>query len=205
MKALLTAIILSLVFVGAACADVQPSYTDLWDVSTGATVSGSSRILWHGYNYYSDASNMFGANGGTIEVGNTVFEDWIYDQGSQWIGWHTVSPVTVGSFTLFATDYGQARSFSSFQLYAIDFQTPIHTFTPTESFGGVYSATIDPVTAQDFMAVFGWGAVGGDWDRSARIMELDGFAPQQTVPEPATMSLLGLGIAGLFLRRKKRG
>jgi len=201
----LTTIMISLVSTAVAGPVIEPSASgvDLWDISNETIVTGSSPILSHGSGYYSDARNMFGGNYGTL--GNvTYFEDSSYYGGPQWISWQTEDPVTIGSFNLFCADYGQARSFSWFKLYANGNANPIYTFTPTASFGGIYTGTLTaPVTADNFSAEFGWTYLGGGWNSSTVIYELDGFAPAAT-PEPATMSLLGLGLAGLLRFRKRR-
>jgi|GEM_PF-4342668 PEP-CTERM putative exosortase interaction domain len=194
----LSAIMISLVSTAVA-GPVIESNVDLWQ---GASVTGASPILYHGSNYYSDARNMFGGNYGTLGNG-TYFEDSAYYTGPQWITWKTAAPVTIGSFNLFTPDYNVPRSYSWFKLYAEGITSPIYTFTPTATFGGIVSATIAPVTADDFRAEFGWSSVGGIWNSSALVSELDGFAPA-AVPEPATMSLLGLGLAGLLRFRRKK-
>jgi hypothetical protein len=194
-------VFISLVSVYNALADTVPVNNDLWN---GATVTGSSPILNHGGSFFvSSAGNMFGGTlSGSVEPDNTIFEDSAYYQGPQWITWQTATSVTVGSLNLFSVPITQSRTFSWFKLYANNSSTPILTFTPTTSFNGTFSTIITPVTAQDFRAEFGWGGVGGPWDSSVRVLELDGFAPIAT-PEPSTMLLLGLGLIGLAQVRPK--
>lgn len=56
--------------------------------------------------------------------------------------------------------------------------------------------------------VLGTGILGGEWfDGTSWTVNIginDPGATIQAVPEPATMSLLALGLAGLFVRRRKR-
>ncbi len=166
-----------------------PVYDDLWDISAGTVVTGSSTILNHGGSSVSASRDMFGGTLSMVEPGNTIFEDWFYYKGDQWITWRTQAPVTVGSLNLFSAAYNAQRSFSWFKLYADGNPTPIVDFTPTTSFDGIYTKTFTPVTAQDFRAEFGWAEGTGwttddiNWARSVRVIELDGFAPD-TVNAP---------------------
>jgi hypothetical protein len=174
-----------------------PVNNDLWDISAGTIVTGSSTILNHDGWFVSDSKNMFGGTlPNTVEPGKTIFEDWRYYKGDQWITWQTKAAVTLGSLNLFSSAYNAQRSFSSFKLYADD--NLIVDFIPTTSFNGIYTTIFTPVTAQNFRAEFGWVDVTGwtendiDWARSVRVRELDGFAPgvKNPVPIPATVGLL---------------
>ena len=181
----------------ASFAAPVPANNDLWDISAGTIVTGSSPILNHDGWFVSNTKNMFGGTlSHTVEPDNTIFEDWFYYKGDQWITWKTAGPVTVGSLNLFSSAYNTQRSFSSFKLYA-DGKLLVD-FTPTTSFNGIYSIIFPPVTAQNFRAEFGWVDVTGwtesdkNWARSVRVVELDGFAPgaQNHVPIAAAVELL---------------
>lgn len=182
----------------ASYAAPVPVNNDLWDISAGTIVTGSSPILDHDDWFISDPKNMFGGTlPGTVEPNHTVFEDWIRYKGAQWITWQTKTPVTVGSLNLFSSAYNATRSFSWFKLYADG--NLIVDFAPTTSFDGIYTKIFTPVTAQNFRAEFGWADVTGwendddiAWARSVRVIELDGFAPEakNPVPIPAIVGLL---------------
>jgi hypothetical protein len=181
----------------ASFAAPVPVHNDLWDISTGTTVTGSSLILSHDGWFVSDSKNMFGGTlPNTVEPDNTIFEDWSKYKGDQWITWKTKAPVTVGSLNLFSSAYNAQRSFSSFKLYADG--NLVVDFMPTISFDGIYTKIFTPITAQNFRAEFGWVDVTGwpasdiEWARSVRVVEIDGFAPEakNPVPIPAVVGLL---------------
>jgi len=60
---------------------------------------------------------------------------------------------------------------------------------------GAEGAVIDPITGDFLFTTFG----GGD-----RIIRVEGFVPPPSVPEPTTILLLGLGLAGLGFARTRR-
>lgn len=105
------------------------SYTDLWDISRGTIVTGSSGALAGGWS--SDPRNMFGGTFGTGPsdlLNNTIFRDYQPAGTIHWVEWATPAPITLTGFNLVAThDAGwdgyvsrdiTYRGFSSFTLYA---------------------------------------------------------------------------------------
>ena len=203
-----------------------PVYDDLWDISNGGTIDGTSGALYYSYSYRSDAINMIGGSGGTIEVGNLLFRD--HDSSSSnghvqqgyvhWVEWHTPNPVTLRSFNLIAMNEGMdERAFSNFELfagsaygsYASIYDSGSVNYSGYEEFESDVAATI----AQYFRIEFVQSGPLTDLDAiGPRIIELDGFdtfldgsGGGDPVPEPTTILLFGLGLLGLagVSRRKK--
>lgn len=112
MKKLLLTIVLSLSLVisSTLTANALPAiYTDLWDVSRGTSVTGTSGALTGGWS--SDARNMFGGtfgSGPSDVLNNTIFKDYQAAGFVHWVNWQTPAPITLQSFNLVAIhDYGQ--------------------------------------------------------------------------------------------------
>jgi len=134
MKKLLLTIIFSLflmIFSTLTANALIVSYTDLWDVSQGTSVTGSSGALTGSWS--SDPRNMFGGtygSGPSDLLNNTIFRDYLPSGSVHWVEWRTSAPITLGSFNLVAThDAGwdgyvtrdiNYRGFSSFRLFSGD-------------------------------------------------------------------------------------
>jgi hypothetical protein len=134
MKKLSYTIILSFIFLVFSTLPAHAlvvSYTDLWDVSQGTVVTGSSGALSGGWS--SDARNMFGGTFGSGPpdvLNNTIFRDYQPAGTVHWVEWATSAPVILGSLNLVAIhDDGwdgyvnrdiNYRGFSEFWLYARD-------------------------------------------------------------------------------------
>jgi hypothetical protein len=197
-----------IVFLGStASADVT---TDAWDYSQGSTVLSTwPAALYPG----SDIRDMFGGQFGTIETGNAIFPDAGWLPGNNvWVSWRTPSEISLERFVLSVAadgDYPATynRAIRGFQLYSSDngsvwdliYDSGVLTAPLGTSSGGLYYYTIDhtfaaPVLSSYFQADFVCDTVTGP-----RIIELDGYA---VVPEPTSLSLLGVG--GLILLRRCR-
>ncbi len=106
------------------------SFTDLWDMSQATVVDATSGAMFYRASWSSDVRNMFGGAYGTIEIGNTLFKDYMlppFGGGpvlagfTHYVEWHTASPITLRSFNLLAFNEGMLRrAFSHFELYAGD-------------------------------------------------------------------------------------
>ncbi len=174
-----------------------PSSTDLWDVSQGTTVTGTSGI-YPGIN----PANMFGGTGG-VEPANTIFADGKPAGTVHWIEWQTSSPVTIASAVLEARHDGDNgrdanyRGMSRFKLFARDTGgawiqlfdiepanpygdtvAPANTGVadiPSQPYRLLLCANLALMTATEFRAeVTQRGNVGGA--QGPRIIELDGYA-----------------------------
>jgi len=132
------------------------SYTDLWDLSQGATVLGTTGALTGGWT--SDARNMFGGTFGTGPAdvtNNAIFKDYQAAGYVHSVTWATPAPVTLAGFNLVAAhDAGNDgyvnrdinyRGFSRFTLYA------------SANSGGPYSIVYDGFTDTDSDGDYGGG------------------------------------------------
>lgn len=201
------------------------SSSDLWDISSGASVSNTSGVLNYYPGWQSDIRNMFGGAYGYPEAGNTLFKDYMspgLSGGSvpagyvHFVEWNTASAVTLRSFALHAYNEGMTRrAFSRFSLYVGDGAgnwTSIYDTGPGYTYTGTteIAANVAAVSASYFRAEF----VQASWtDPRAvgpRIQELDGFntfldgGTGGDVPEPGTLALMGFGLAGIWLARTKK-
>lgn len=189
------------------------SKTDLWDTSQGTIVTSHTGV----WSPQISINDMFGTmNSFPQELGQVVFADG-RDQGSvHAVEWHTVAPVLVGSFALYASgdpDYANQREFDSFTLKAkspgsSDFDLTLYTYNASHPYQFenvnellLISDAISPVTAQDFRAEFVQWNAGRGFD-GPRVIELDAFSP---VPDAgATSALLMTGLVGLGVFRRIR-
>ncbi|HXC98428.1 MAG TPA: immunoglobulin domain-containing protein [Verrucomicrobiae bacterium] len=172
---------------------VVPSTGDLWDISQGSVVTGSSEVNQGGSNHYvSDIRDMFGGQFGLFEPGHTLFADGLPAGFVHYVEWQTPGPVSVSSFTLFAAGNGpaanNAREFAQFVLkakssaLATNYDLTLYTLVVTNhpynyldpgNFA-VVATNITAVTAQYFRAEFTqYAALSGS--DGPRIIELDGF------------------------------
>jgi hypothetical protein len=167
------------------------SRDDLWDVSRGTVVTANSPVAnyFDGRPYHPE--NIFGANvpGFPLEPGDCIFQDGQTNGTVSFVEWHTVAPVTVKSFKLYAAGdgpiYNNQREFASFVLKAKSpgsgiYDQVLFTYTashPYQFFNFdellLLQANISAVTAQDFRAEFVNRSV--NFFSGPRILELDGF------------------------------
>lgn len=216
-------LLLSFIAIPTTSMAVPISLSDLWDVSNGTIVGANSGVLNYRPTYRSDIHDMFGDNNAVIEATNTLFKDYMspgYVGGTvlpgfiHYVEWSTPSAVTLRSFALHAQNEGMdRRAFDRFQLYTGDGMgawTSIYDTGAGFTYSGLLDLSIDvtPVVSQYFKAEF----VQAPWSSSTaigpRIQELDGFdtfldGSTSVVPEPTTLALIGLGLAGLGYRRRK--
>jgi Concanavalin A-like lectin/glucanases superfamily/Immunoglobulin I-set domain len=176
-----------LFWAGYATAAIVPSTNDLWDISQGSVVTGTSGS----HVPYSDIRDMFGGTFSPVEPGTTVFNDGQPPGFVHYVEWQTPAPVTVASFNLFG--FGDAtqnyqREFAQFVLkaksspLATNFDLTLYTLVVTNHPYNyvdpvnecIVSTNITPVTAQYFRAEFTQYNAGFGFD-GPRIVELDGF------------------------------
>jgi len=177
----------------------QPSVSnDLWDVSQGTVVTGSSDIL-PGYS----AAAMFGEFGQNNGFGLT----WTYFNDNQpagtvhYVEWETPGDVKVGRVRLHAFGDGPSlnngREFNQVTIKAksadsSDYDITVLTFTPSHPYTYIDAASalivdelIPAVTSRSFRAEFVQYQAGNGWD-GPRIVEMDAFPvpPPQITQQP---------------------
>lgn len=225
----LPAILATAVLALASPAWSLPASTiDLWDVSQGTVVTANTAVLdYGGLPFLSDRRNMFGfTQAGSIETVNTLFSDFTPEGFVHSIEWQTAAPITLRSFNLIAhhdgpggtRDFRGMDSFKLFyfdgvafsQIFAIDL-TGSPEYDPLGLNAAchcvlILESNVAPVTSNRFRAEF--VQAGPPSNRAGiRIVELDGyntFLASSQVPEPATLAILGVGLAMLGLLRRRR-
>lgn len=203
------------------------SYTDLWDISQGSSVDGTSGALYYSSSYRSDVRDMFGGAYANIGATVTLFRDYLpgwvsVPEGfTHYVEWHTPDPVTLRSFALHAYNEGMdRRAFKQFTLYSSSSSggpwSEVYDTGPGYTYGpgwGHIELDVTPVDAQYFRAEF----IQASWtDYRAvgpRVYEFDGFdtfldGSTRVIPEPSgTVALLSLlatfGVAFVWKRRRK--
>ncbi len=213
----LAGIVLSLTLASSAYA--VPSYTDLWDVNTGYinSVTAPGGMDYHGYNPNTGlyGSNPWDAFGATYGDGVSVFTDGYGPGTVHELYWTTNTYLTIKSFNLYSGMEGvnnTNRIFDHFILQAYNgsgWTTLYDKDIPFPYGSGTSGLTLDllsnvdnVISSNSFRA--GFRQVSDyQYAEGPRVIELDGFA-SALVPEPATMSLLGLGMAGLLRFRRKK-
>jgi len=201
--------LLGLCIAGAASADYAQSFSDLWDVNSGAVVVANSPTL------FGDIRDMFGANDGWYlpERGHTLFADERPLDYPHWVEWQTPQAVTVGRVVLWAWhDPSGGRSFNRFSLEAwndaggcyttiYDARVTIPYTYVQDIYGLLLDLALAPaVTASKFRATFYQGTTIS-YASGPRILELDAFAP---VPEPSSIVALAVGLASLVGTKRRR-
>jgi len=183
----------------AFSADVPVPPTSLWDLSQGIVITDTSGIR-DGF----DAGDMFGGTASGMEPGNTVFSDDVPSGFTHYIEWETPSPVTLGSFALYAggdgPEYYNEREFDrfvlkvksvgsqNFDLLLCDYNPPHPYPLDNALITPLLLNGVGPLTAQYFRAEFTHftsGRPDGNYD-GPRIVELQAFAPGVVVPLTTT-------------------
>jgi hypothetical protein len=171
---------------------VQESRSDLWDISNGTSITGTSgiRVGFQG-------NDIFGTSLSSLEPANTVFPDDRPNGYIHYVEWKTVNPILLNAFNLFAagtpSSSGMEREFSQFTLKAkrrsTDEFTTIYSFAPTHPYTyldstsrAIVSADLpEAVEALFFRAEFVQLNAGRTFN-GPRVIELDGFGSRLSGP-----------------------
>ena len=212
-------IIAGILVFGPMAAIADPVTTDLWDLAQGITITGNSDTLTG-----SPIRNMFGDTGGTLgieEVANTLFQDG-QDRGFvHFVEWQTATAVVIEQINIWASHDlpfpldANDRGFSEVRIFAdgvmiLDLSTTNPYDYGTRQFGLLFEEFLSaPVTASSFRAEFvQFGQFGGQTDQTfssgPRVWELDAIGTVAAVPEPGTLALLGIGLVGMGLSRRRK-
>lgn len=194
----------------------EGSTTDLFDVSQGTIVTGSSPV---GYanGVPSSAAAALGGTSSFVEPTHLIFEnDGTPSQSVDWFTFQTTAPIDLRSFQLILSDDSNLSPFgdrgvSWFRLLGGVTAGSLTTLAETtiqpkytQSYGGsqiVCTGVVDGEGMQYFRL-----ELTRTTSQGPRVIELDGFKTAYVVPEPASVVLAGLGFAtaGLLAVRRRR-
>ena len=124
MKRLQSIVLLGMIVFASPARALPMSAVDAWQYTN---ISAFSASTIHPQSY---ALNMFGATGGSADIGSTVFNDTSAKGTWHTVAWTLASPITLGSFNLVAAHDGTTapsyyrdqnfRGFDAFKLEYLD-------------------------------------------------------------------------------------
>jgi hypothetical protein len=188
------AVIANYTFDGSSNAD-SASYADM--TASAITVSAGSLL------YTTTSPTMWSGAGGAIPVGDSSGGWNAADQASAKYFFFTVTPDAGYFITLTGLDFIYNATGASAQNVGWSIGTTSQDgFARAGTQAYAYSDTITPlvITEATQIRIQGWGATSTGGNFRLDNVVLNGTVT--AIPEPATMSLLGLGALAMVLRRK---
>jgi hypothetical protein len=172
--------------------------------TTGASSNG--RLTWDAAMAYASSATYFDS------VRNTTWDDWRLPQQFVTTRGSVITYDTLGTQSELAYMYYVNLGYAANTGHNPALPSPTSTnYNPfiNLTYRAYWTETVNPLRSGEAFAFhfhFGSSEIGGKADPSRVWLVRDGDvgALQQSVPEPGTLGLLGLGLAGIGLIRRRR-
>lgn len=185
--------------IDLAALGVGHSHAAINFVPTGFPGAGQMKLVsWSGGQWYTAAFSPDGT--GTFNIDSVTLEVDIIGGPEGFVYVNPGSPLFASFDSMLVSEYS-ANRIAAYTLDANGDPEPLSRQDFITDLSGAEGAVIDPITGDFLFSTFG----GGN-----RVVVVQGFAtpppppPPGVVPEPTTLVLMGLGLAGLFMIRRRK-